>query len=197
MSSRQSSIFKPILLGIASVSLVGIGLVVFLLYTQLVAPLEAEFYERAVAETQLDIKQRLNAKIEETKSMAVAMTGYRGIREGIEQQDTAMVATHLLTLKKDFADISKYKTIWVRVLDADNKTLVRSWDKDKFGDTVKNSALLTQMLQAKETVGDISISEQGFVVLAIAPLKSGDKFLGSILLSAGVGAVVGEREVKY
>ena len=189
--THEKSIFKPILLFIfvlATVSIIGIW---FLLYESLVSPLMPQFLNEALEKARVDIEQRFDSKIEEGKAMAASLTGYKEIIDSLSVSDRNLMLEKLSGIKQHYANQSKYKNIAVQVIDAHNKSFVKSWNRDAFGEEI-NSPLFTEMLKTNQLIGGIDIGPQGFGVVAFSPIKKGDLVLGSVETFGGVAAIVKE-----
>jgi methyl-accepting chemotaxis protein len=191
----SKSLFKPIIIALSLISLVGAAGLALQMYASFIAPLDDKFLEQSLVTTQSELGAMLQSKVEEGKAMAVSINGYAEIIQGLKDGDRDPIAEKLQDIKKHFASQSKYKNIGVQVIDADDVSFVKSWNVDSFGEAVKHP-MLTEMHKTKQVVGGIGVGAQGFSVLAFAPAKEKDRHLGTVVVSGGVAAVVKELKQK-
>jgi methyl-accepting chemotaxis protein len=187
----KHSLFRPVLVVSLLLILLSVTVASVFLYTQFVSPLESQFLTQSLAETQAEMDNRINSKIEEGKAMAISINGYAEILQGLKDGDREPVAEKLKNIKAHFAEQSKYKNIAVQIIDQDNISFVKSWNLDSFGEMVKHP-MLTEMHKTKHVVGGIAVGAQGFGVIAFAPVKQKEQILGAVVTAGGVGAIVKE-----
>lgn len=193
MSNPQTSLFKPILLSASALVLVIVVSVAFWLYHSLVAPLEPRFLNETLETSRLEIEQKLRSKIEEGKAMAIAFANDRTIVDGLVTKEREPLVKKLSGIREHFSSQSKYKNIGVQVIDSDSNTLIKSWQKDSFGEAMRHS-FLSEMLTNNQVSGGLGVGYQGFGVVAFSPVKQDGQRVGAVATFGGIFAVVAEMK---
>jgi len=191
----RTTIFKPILVMIVLMgvlSVLGIGA---LLYTNFVAPLEANFLAKTTEDLKIDVFNRMASKVEEGKAMAISLAGYKEVQVALVDGDREPLVSKLSSIHQHFASQSKYKNIDVEVIDFDNVSFVKSWDKNAFGESVRNS-FLNDLSNKMQVVGGLGIGPKGLAVLAFSPIKHKGRYIGALTTFGGVSAVVKDLQAN-
>ena len=96
-------------------------------------------------------------------------------------------------IQAHFAKVTNYKNIRLQLFDLNQRSLVRSWQLDRWGDQ-RQDRLLDQAIREQKSVGAMSIDVNGFGVGATgyAPVFYQDQLVGVISASGGVGSIVRE-----
>lgn len=189
--SKPTSIFKSIalyVLGLLITSIIGLG---WWLYESLVSPLEPQFLGQTLSETYIDIEKRMSSKLEEGKAIAMALTAYEGIVNGLDVNDPEQIFEAISPIQQHFASASKYQNILTKVLNTRNEVMAVSWDKTLQGEIVANS-VLAEMQRSQKVTGSFGVSEKGFGAIAYAPVLRNEHYLGSVQSFSGVGAIAKE-----
>lgn len=186
--SKTASIFTSIILyvsGLMLISVIGLGI---WLYEELVAPLEPQFLGQSLSETYIDIEKRMSNKLEEGKAIAVAVTAYHGVQEGLAHSDPDQIFEDIANIQQHFASTSKYQNILTRVVNHRNEIMATAWDKTLMGDLIQ-SPLLAEMQATQKVTANYGISEKGFGAIAYAPVVVDGHYLGAVQSFSGVAAV--------
>ena len=91
---------------------------------------------------------------------------------------------------KSFAQKTNFKGIRFTITDKDLNVLVRSWDKEKYGDNVGHLGSYKQAKDTQKAISEWTMQKSGFVLASVAPVhnKNGE-FIGLINLLQGVGSI--------
>lgn len=189
----RSSIFKPIVITILSLSLVsGLGIGI-LLYNTFVVPLEASFLAKTAEDLKVDLLNRMASKVEEGKAIAISVAGYKEIQVALVDGDRDPLVSKLSNIHEHFASQSKYKNIDVEVMDFDHISFVKSWDVKNYGDTGQYP-MLPDVFKKMQVMGGLGLGPKGLGVIAISPIRHRGRYIGALASFGGVGAVVKDMQ---
>lgn len=132
---------------------------------------------------------------------AVALAQNPVIVEAMRSGDRDTIYNITSKLTKNFKEKTNYKGIRINITDKNLNILVRSWNKQKYGDDVSYLSSYKKAFETKEAVADWALQKSGFILASVAPVIDEDGiFLGLINLSQGVGSVSRDffkKEIYY
>ncbi len=181
-----------------SSSIIKIMLLVFLLSLLLVATIgyvsNNIIKEKEINENKNTLQLMLEDELAKKKDVgllaAVELAHNPLIKEAMKSgnRDTLFEVTSNLT--KSFANSTNYKGIRINITDKNLKVLVRSWDKEKFGDDISYLSSYKRAYETKKAVSNWALQKSGFILASVTPVMGDDgEFLGLINLSQGVGSI--------
>jgi methyl-accepting chemotaxis protein len=181
-----------------SSSIIKIMLLVFLLSLLLVATIgyvsNNIIKEKEINENKNTLQLMLEDELAKKKDVgllaAVELAHNPLIKEAMKSGDRDTLFEVTSNLTKSFADSTNYKGIRINITDKNLKVLVRSWDKEKFGDDISYLSSYKRAYETKKAVSNWALQKSGFILASVTPVMGDDgEFLGLINLSQGVGSI--------
>lgn len=193
---QQTSIFKPIILSAVAITSAALAALGVALYTLQVSPIEPKALASATQEAQFEINSKIKAKLESVIGMAISLSGYQEIIQGLADGDRENAAKRLATLQQDVAAVSPYKNISSHVIRLDKTSFVKSWNADSFGEPAPHP-LVTKVLETKHIQGTLGVGARGTAVTGFAPVMNNGTLVGVVTAIQGLSSIVNDMKSDH
>lgn len=193
---QQTSIFKPIILSAVAITTAALAALGVALYSLQVSPIEPKALASATEDAQAEINGKIKAKLESVIGMAITLSRYQEIIQGLTDGDRDDTAKRLATLQQDIAAVSPYKNISSHVITLDKTSFVKSWNVDSFGEPAPHP-LVTKVIETKQVQGTLGVGAKGTAVTGFAPVINNGTMVGVVTAIQGMSSVVKELKADH
>lgn len=190
-SLKASFLFFTALLLVSSLVLFG-----GLLYWFQVKPIEQVQLERTKLEMAQDIDRRMQARVETVMAVAIAAAQNQAVQQVLTGDiPRAQAVDHLKTTRDHFRTASKgtYGSIQMHVFDRNQRSFIKSWAPDSFGEEIRNP-MVRSAFEEQKFAGSVTLTRRGPALLGVSPVIVNDQVVGAVAVTGGFGVVV--RELK-
>ncbi len=129
---------------------------------------------------------------------AISISKNSAVVNGLASGDRESTLKSLKSLSNEYKENTKFGNIKIHVHDKDVHSFLRVWKPDKFGDDL--SGFRKTIIAVKETRKPLVAIEMGVAGLelrGIAPIISGDQYLGSVEFMQGLNSIVKDMKQNY
>ncbi len=116
------------------------------------------------------------------------------IVESLATGDRQTAISILNSLGELFRDYTGFRNVRVHLIDAEQRSFVRSWNPDGFGDSLAYSALYRAVLSDGTARVAMEPSAQGFRLNGVFPVTSGEETIGLVNFEGGLNSIKREME---
>jgi len=98
-----------------------------------------------------------------------------------------------------YRENSNFRGIRIQIIDTNNRSFVKSWAHDSYGDDLSFRPNVIRVANSKKAHVGMEIGRETIMVRAIVPMFDGDEYVGMLEFLQGVGSVSRdfENEQKY
>jgi methyl-accepting chemotaxis protein len=136
------------------------------------------------------LQQRLEKKIDIGITNSISFASSADLVRLVRTQDREGLMRHVSSIGDIFKKTSNFRGIRLHIFDAEGRTLVRSWNKDKHGDA---PAAAGEVLRAAARQGQAAsafvLDEDGLLLRGTAFIGQPDNIAGYIQFIQGVGSI--------
>jgi len=176
-----------IVVTIVSVIALIIGIVV-LQYQK--AHLKDEVYERSANSLEHMSEDNINAKFGVGISNAVSIANDGMLKKSLKENNREIAINALSKLSKAMKDSTDFKNIKVHIHTKDNKSFLRAWRPDKFGDDLSSFRhSVVQVNSTKKAVNTFELGKAGLSIRSVMPIMDEGTHLGSLEFIQGLNSV--------
>jgi methyl-accepting chemotaxis protein len=175
-----------------SVFVIGtVGIALSLVFTFMKS---SKLEELAISEAKERLFKDLEARINKKKDIGLTnVLGFASnsrIINALENHDRVLAFKELKKIGAFYKENSNFKGIKAHVHTADQKSFVRSWKKDKFGDDHSFRKSIEFVRKTHKANVVLEVGKIGFMIRGISPVFNHDhKYIGSVEFLQGVGSV--------
>jgi len=152
--------------------------------------IENEVYENTQKELVVDYTNYMNSKMDIgiTNAFSIANDGY--IKYAINQDNRDLAINSLKSINQTFKNGTAFKNIKVHIHTPDNKSYVRNWKIDKYGDDLSSfRKSVVTVNRTKKAVNGLEIGKAGLSLRSVVPITDEGKHLGSLEFIQGLNSV--------
>ncbi len=150
-----------------------------------------EIYKQATEELHAFTQSNIEEKMAVGISNALSIANDGRIKKSLRLNDRNFAILSLKTISKEMKENTPFKNIKVHIHTSDNKSFVRGWKLDKFGDDL--SSFRDSVVQVNKTIKPVNTMELGKAGLSlrsVVPIKDDDgSHLGSLEFIQGLNSV--------
>ncbi|RXK07241.1 methyl-accepting chemotaxis protein [Halarcobacter bivalviorum] len=185
MSIQKKFSFVTVI--IIFVSLV-ISLLIFNYYKNIT---EEEIYKNTLNELKIHIDESIQVKMDVGISNALSIANDGRIKKSLREDNRELAILSLKTISKEMKDHTPFKNIKVHIHTKDNKSFVRAWKTDKFGDDLSSFRhSVVKVNSTNEPVNTMELGKAGLSLRTVVPIKDDDgSHLGSLEFIQGLNSV--------
>lgn len=142
----------------------------------------------------LELQRLLNQRIEKRRDIgitnAISIANAGNIPQLLAESRRDQMAKLVDNLGAIFKNGSNFKGIKIHVLDAEDKTFLRSWAPQRFGDTPEAmKPLLSKVRQTGKAAAGFVADSDGVILRGTAPVNVRGKLTGFLQFIQGVGSI--------
>ncbi|BBP42291.1 methyl-accepting chemotaxis protein [Thiosulfativibrio zosterae] len=188
------TIVLKVSLGVALTVSLGLGT---FLYINQIKPVEQHVKDNLTLQMQQFIDSKMDLKIQAGIVGATMVSLQPAALEALTTGNQAALKTLFKTLKDDYAEKTNFRGIFSEVLDAQGKSVLRSWNLNSPGNDQSGDALIKAVLQSKKAQGSLSFGERGVVITSVTPVLNNKELLGLTTMVQGVGSISRDFTNEY
>ncbi len=176
-----------------------IGFIVVLInYVISVHEIRDDIYASQSKEMTTVFNEAIEAKNSVGITNAIGISKNSAVVNGLVSGDREGTLKSLKSLSKEYKENTKFGNIKIHVHDRDVHSFLRVWKPEKFGDDL--SSFRKTILAVKETkkpLVAIEIGVAGLELRGIAPIFSGDEYVGSVEFMQGLNSIIKDMRQNF
>lgn len=181
--STQITALMGVLAVIATIALIGIGAYGNGVVKSKEISDQAKFFRTKL---EGEMGQKRNVGI----MTSVELAHSEAFIEALERADRETIYQITSSLGESFSKKTNFKNIRFTITDKNLNVLVRSWDKQKYGDNVSHLGSYKQAKETQKAISEWTMLKSGFVLASMAPVHNKEgQFIGLINLLQGAGSI--------
>ena len=187
---QNQSVSRKVSLSIIAVSIISL-LVGFLILNWYSIKIEDEVNTKFVENLQKETNAKFQLKKDVGISNAVSVANDGKIKQALEENNRDIAIKSLQNLGKSLKSSTPFKNVKVHVHTKDNKSFVRIWKLEKFGDDLSSFRhSIVKVNQTKSAVNTFELGKAGLSLRSVVPVTSNDgTHLGSLEFMQGLNSV--------
>jgi len=153
--------------------------------------LKNEVYSNLNVELNYLVEQKLGSKLDVGISNAISIANDGLIQDSLSLNDRSLAIKALESLSVNMKKNTPFSNIKVHIHTKDNKSFLRSWKDQKFGDDLSSfRASIVKVNKTISSVNTFEVGNAGLSIRSVVPIISHDnKHLGSLEFMQGVNSV--------
>jgi len=175
------------IIGIAIISLIVAYAILFkhLKATEKSVYKETKQALKVLAHSQIKVKTQIG------KTNAISIANDEQIKKSLRTNERQWAIQALSKIPIRMKNDTEYKNIKIHVHTKKNKSFIRSWNIDKFGDDLSSfRASIVEVHKIKKTISTFEVGNAGLSLRSITPITDdNDKLLGSLEFMQGLNSV--------
>ena len=179
--------FSITTIGIIVISLI-ISMLIFSYYKN---HTENEVYGNTHHELEDHVNEAIQVKMDVGISNALSIANDGRIKKALRNNNRDLAILSLKSISKDMKEYTPFKNIKVHIHTKDNKSFVRGWKLDKFGDDLSSFRhSVVKVNETKKPVNTMELGKAGLSLRTVVPIKDDDgTHLGSLEFIQGLNSV--------
>ncbi|MDX9796314.1 MAG: methyl-accepting chemotaxis protein [Arcobacteraceae bacterium] len=139
---------------------------------------------------------RIQAKFDVGVSNAISIANDHDIKRALKDNNRELAINALANLSKSMKENTPFQNIKVHVHTKDNKSFLRSWMPQKYGDDLSSfRASIVEVNATKKAINTFESGVAGLSIRSVVPIFGDDgEHLGSLEFMQGINSVVKEFE---
>lgn len=176
-----------------------IGFVVVLInYWLSVDQIREESYAEQSQEMQTIFAEALESKNSVGITNAINIAKNNAVSNGLINGDREGTLKNLKSLSKEYKEHTKFGNVKIHVHDRDVHSFIRVWKPEKFGDDLSSfRKTILEVKKTKKPLVAIEVGVGGLEIRGIAPIISGDEYLGSVEFMQGLNSIVNDLQKNF
>ncbi len=152
---------------------------------------EKKVFNQTKEQLQQEVENAIQEKMAVGILNAVSMANDGRIKKALLANNRDLGIISLSTISKEMKDFTPFKNIKVHIHTKDNKSFIRGWKTEKFGDDLSSfRASVVQVNQTKQPVNTMELGKAGLSLRSVVPIKGDDgSHLGSLEFIQGLNSV--------
>jgi len=181
--------------GKITISIIGISLISLILGSMVLFyyknKTETKVYQKTTIDLQLAAKAKLKAKKSVGLTNAISIANDGRIKKALSTNDRKLAIVSLKNLSQQMKAHTKFKNTKIHVHTKDNKSFVRNWKLDKYGDDLSSfRASVVQVNDTSNPVNTFEVGNAGLSLRSIVPImENAGQHLGSLEFIQGLNSV--------
>ncbi len=153
-----------------------------------------EVINKTINELQKTAELKINGKFEVGISNAISIENDSMIQKSLLENNRDLAIEALSSLSIKMKESTPFKNIQVHIHTSDNKSFVRSWATDKFGDDLSSFRhSVVQVNKEKKVVNTFEVGKAGLSIRSVVPVyANGNEHVGSLEFMQGINSVAKE-----
>ncbi|MEA3227933.1 MAG: methyl-accepting chemotaxis protein [Campylobacterota bacterium] len=135
------------------------------------------------------IPKEISAKLISSTIIGISVTQNQNIIDALQTKDDQKLRYFIDKIQKSIVENSDYKGVKFQLINADMKTIFRTW-RDKKGDDLSGVGIVNQAYKSKKIITGQAIGKSGYFLRTVAPIiDDNHKILGAVSVHLGVGSI--------
>jgi len=155
-----------------------------------------EVYANVTADLKNLAEDRIQAKFDVGISNAISIANDHYIKSSLEENNREFAISALENLSSNMKENTPFKNIKIHLHTKDNKSFLRSWSPNKYGDDLSSfRASVVKVNQTKKAINTFESGVAGLSIRSVVPiLSSSGVHLGSLEFMQGINSVIKDFE---
>lgn len=178
-------------LGVTVVTVSSLAIVFgFIILNWFSQEIKADVDAKFVSDLQTKTIESLNSKKDVGISNAVSIANDGKLKEALSLNDRKLAIESLKNLSANLKSSTPFKNVKVHVHTNNNRSFVRSWKPNKYGDDLSSfRASVVQVNRSKKAVNTFEVGKAGLSIRSVVPIVSNSNHLGSLEFMQGLNSV--------
>ncbi|GGD37645.1 hypothetical protein GCM10012288_09680 [Malaciobacter pacificus] len=149
-----------------------------------------ELYQDVKTDLNQTTSDQIIGKLNVGISNAVSIANDHMVQKALAQNDRDMAIYALENLSKAMKESTPFQNISVHIHTKDNKSFVRSWKTDKFGDDLSSFRhSVVKVNSTKKAVNTFEVGKAGLSIRSVVPIFNDGVHVGSLEFMQGINSV--------
>ena len=124
-------------------------------------------------------------------SNAVSISNNTSIKKSLKTNEREIAISTLLLINKQMKESTPFKNVKIHIHTKDNKSFIRSWKTDKYGDDLSSfRASVVKVNSSKKAISTFEVGKAGLSLRSVSTITSNDgTHLGSLEFMQGLNSV--------
>ena len=124
-------------------------------------------------------------------SNAVSISNNTSIKKSLKTNEREIAISTLLLINKQMKESTPFKNVKIHIHTKDNKSFIRSWKADKYGDDLSSfRASVVKVNSSKKAISTFEVGKAGLSLRSVSTITSNDgTHLGSLEFMQGLNSV--------
>lgn len=145
-------------------------------------------------QAQLNIKNEISNKLKDTLAISITLSKNQNLKKVFFGKQDSL--EDIKTLPKLYRKYTKYKNIWIEIVDKNGNILYRSWVSEKGGNVKNYYEEMNKWLKNPKIFSAIFINRYAFAFHSFSPIYNKDRFLGYVIIISHFNSITKNLE-KY
>lgn len=146
----------------------------------------AKSYERIFNE---GISKEISSKLSASALIGVGISHNQNVINALKTKDSKALREEIDMIKQSIKDNSTYKGVGFQLIDADIKTIFRTWSSKK-GDDLKGVGIVAHAFNTRKLISAEAVGKSGYFIRTVAPIfDENNNILGAVSVHLGVGSI--------
>ncbi|WP_417326314.1 methyl-accepting chemotaxis protein [Halarcobacter sp.] len=152
---------------------------------------EEEVYQSTLDELTTHVTENVQAKKDVGISNALSIANDGRIKQALRENNRELAILSLKSISKEMKDHTPFKNIKVHVHTKDNKSFLRAWKPEKYGDDLSSFRhSVVKVNSSNEPVNTMELGKAGLSLRTVVPIKDDNgEHLGSLEFIQGLNSV--------
>ncbi|MDD5052234.1 MAG: methyl-accepting chemotaxis protein [Sulfuricurvum sp.] len=176
-----------------------IGFIVVLVnYWISVDQIKSDVYTTQSKEMTTIFNEAIDAKSSVGITNAIGISKNSTLVAGLASGQREDTLHALQSLSKEYKENTKFGNIKIHVHDRDIHSFIRAWKPEKFGDDLSGfRKTIVAVKESRKPLVALEVGVAGLELRGIAPVISGDQYLGSVEFMQGLNSVVKDLRKNF
>ncbi len=151
-------------------------------------------YEQTSKTLSREVEKAVAAKVDVWLTNALQISGNPIIVEALTQGTREGAVRLLNEYGGKFKEYTNFRNVRVHIIDSQQRSFVKSWDSESFGESLSYSPAYKMVLDSHEPMVTMEYSSKGLRLKGLFPIFSGEQFLGITNFEGGLNSI--KRDLK-
>jgi methyl-accepting chemotaxis protein len=158
----------------------------------------SEVYNTTAKELQVTTKESIQEKIDIGISNAISIANDGRIKKTLLTNDRTWGIMSLTTITKEMKENTPFQNVKVHIHTKDNKSFIRSWVVEKYGDDLSSfRKSVVQVNATNKPINTFELGKAGLSLRSIVPVKDDEgNHIGSLEFMQGVNSIAKKFDSK-
>ena len=181
----STKIHVPIIFAI----LTGLIIVSYISYSS-INNIEKEVYTKTAINLENTFNSKMESKIDVAISNVLNLANNYYVFNALRNNDRNLALEGLSKLSKKYKDNTKYKNIKIHLHTPDNRSFLRVWRPNRYGDDLSGfRKTILHVQKTKKVLVSIEVGRLGLAIRGISPVLDNGKYIGSVEFIQGLNSI--------
>jgi methyl-accepting chemotaxis protein len=132
---------------------------------------ESKIYQTLQYNLVHNAKDKLFERTQIGLTNVISITNDRRIQKALKRKDRNFAIVSLTNVSKTLKENTRFKNIKLQLITKDNKSFIKNWAHDKYGDDLSHRDSITYVNNHGKPLSTFEIDKNGITLRSIAPVK--------------------------